>query len=190
MAFILSSTTESHREAKLDWKSPQKRKSGMDQQLKARIMGSTNSSKCSTHRSASKPLSPPSPAAVLDFPDELSPAKKTDRIEPTMSSTKSVRFAPLARVNHTISRHDMSPKEHLDYWLQDWEFRLIQRRNKERRASIEIEEGLEALDDDLFRQSEHDDGYRHSKQETKQKSIDTEAGLDLCLLNNFWSSIL
>ena len=166
----------------------------MDQQQKARTMASTNSSKCSTHRSASKPLSPPSPAAVLDFPDELSLKKKspmvqTDRIEPTMSSTKTVRFAPLARVNHTISRHDMSPKEHLDYWLQDWEFRLIQRRNKERRRSIDIEAGLEALDDDLFRLPEYDD-HRHSKQETKQASIDTEAGLDLCLLNNFWSSIL
>jgi len=184
MAFILSSTTESHREAKLDWKSPQKRKSGMDQQHKARTMTSINSSKCSTHRSASKPLSPPSPAAVLDFPDELSLKKKSPS-----RSTKTVRFAPLARVNHTISRHDMSPKEHLDYWLQDWEFRLIQRRNKERRRSIDIEAGLEELDDDLFQLPEHDD-HRHSKQETKQASIDTEAGLDLCLLNNFWSSIL
>ena len=42
----------------------------------------------------------------------------------------SVQFSPLVRVKDTISRHDMSLKEHYGYWLQDHEFLMIKQRNQ------------------------------------------------------------
>jgi len=43
---------------------------------------------------------------------------------------KAVRFSPMVRVKDTLSRHDMSLKEHYGYWLQEHEFLMIKQRNQ------------------------------------------------------------
>lgn len=43
----------------------------------------------------------------------------------------SVRFSPLVRVKDTLSHHDLTLKEHFEYWLQDHEFLMIKQRNQE-----------------------------------------------------------
>lgn len=47
----------------------------------------------------------------------------------TSNSAKSVRFSPMVRVKDTLSRHDMTLKEHYEYWLQHHDFLRIKQRN-------------------------------------------------------------
>lgn len=44
--------------------------------------------------------------------------------------TKCVRFSPMVRVKDVLSRYEMSLEERHDYWLQNFEFLMIKRRNQ------------------------------------------------------------
>lgn len=46
------------------------------------------------------------------------------------TTTKSVSFSPMVRVKDVLSRYEMSVEERHDYWLQDFEFLMIKRRNQ------------------------------------------------------------
>lgn len=46
------------------------------------------------------------------------------------TDTKSVSFSPMVRVKDVLSRYEMSVEERHDYWLQDFEFLMIKRRNQ------------------------------------------------------------
>jgi hypothetical protein len=66
-----------------------------------------------------------------DFDDVWSVSCGSFRSDNNNKKTLSVRFSPLVRVKDTLSQHDMTLKEHFDYWLQDHDFLVIKQRNQE-----------------------------------------------------------
>jgi len=53
------------------------------------------------------------------------------------TTSRRVHFSPLVRVKDTWSHHDMTLKEHYDYWIQDHEYLMIKQRNQQTIQSIE-----------------------------------------------------
>lgn len=119
------------------------------------------SSNLSVPKMPSGPLSPPSPTSVQRFPTIL--CSDAPLCEYSPKKKKTVRFSSITQVKNILSRHDMSLDECCNYWLQEYEFRLIKQRDL-----VRIQEAVEELQADEH--NEVETTHLTARQESKYEN--------------------
>jgi len=118
------------------------------------------------------PRSAADPAVSLVSPVATATTTAPPKYEET-DTLRSVRFSPMNHVQDTISRHDMSPEEHENCWLQAHELRNLKRRSRRRHNESNKKFEEEEDDDD----DEDESSTARSRGDSKGKDKNDDLSL-------------